>query len=50
MTIRQNTDIFKLVKNISNIVKSTRYNTFKLVNTEMLKAYFYIGKLIIEEE
>lgn len=39
-----------LVNNISNIVKSTRQNTFNLVNTEMLKAYFYIGKLIIEEE
>jgi predicted nuclease of restriction endonuclease-like (RecB) superfamily len=39
-----------LVNNISNIVKSTRQKTFNLVNTEMLKAYFYIGKLIIEEE
>lgn len=50
MTLKLNDNLFLLIKNISNIVKSTRQNTFKLINTEMLKAYFYIGKLIVEEE
>ena len=50
MALKLNDDLFSLVKNISNIVKSTRQHTFNLVNTEMLKAYFYIGKLIVEEE
>lgn len=45
-----NNSLLKLVRNISDIIKSTRYNAFRLVNTEMLKAYFSIGKLIIEEE
>lgn len=43
-------ELSKLIHNISDIVKSTRYNSFKLVNIEMLKAYFYIGRLIVEEE
>lgn len=48
--IIKNEKVFKLIKDISEIIKSTRYNTFRLVNTEMLKSYFLIGKLIVEEE
>ncbi len=44
------TELSKLIHNISDIVKSARYNSFKLVNIEMLKAYFYIGRLIVEGE
>ncbi len=38
------------LKEIKNIVSTARYNTFFTVNTEMLKAYFEIGKKIVEEE
>jgi predicted nuclease of restriction endonuclease-like (RecB) superfamily len=48
--LTKNEKVFKLIKDISEIIKSTRYNTFRLVNTEMLKSYFLIGKLIVEEE
>lgn len=50
MIEKLNSDFSSLVRNIANIVKSTRQRTFNIVNTEMLKAYFYIGKLIVEEE
>lgn len=48
--LTKNEKVFKLIKDISEIIKSTRYNTFRLVNIEMLKSYFLIGKLIVEEE
>ena len=40
----------KLVSNIKRIIHKARYSSFYAVNTEMLKAYFEIGKKIVEEE
>jgi len=39
-----------LIKDISNIIKSARSNAFTAVNREMLKAYYEIGRRIVEEE
>ena len=39
-----------LIKEIKRIVSRARYNAFTAVNTEMLKAYFEIGRKIVEEE
>ena len=41
---------FYLIQDIKNVIKKARYNAFTAVNTEMLKAYFEIGRKIIEEE
>jgi len=35
---------------IKQILKSARHNAFYIVNVEMLKAYFEIGRKIVEEE
>jgi len=42
--------IIELLKDIKRIISSARYNSIKVVNTEMLKAYFEIGRRIVEEE
>ncbi len=39
-----------ILKEIKKIIIRARYDAFTAVNTEMLKAYFEIGKKIIEEE
>ncbi len=39
-----------LLKEIKSIVATARYRAFKAVNKEMLKAYFEIGRKIVEEE
>ena len=43
-------DTGNILKEIKNIVKKARYNTFYAVNKEMLKCYFDIGRKIVEEE
>lgn len=39
-----------LLNEIKTIVNKARYNAFRALNREMLKAYFEIGKKIVEEE
>lgn len=39
-----------LISNIKSMLRNARHNAFYAVNTEMLKAYFEIGKKIFEEE
>jgi translation initiation factor 2 alpha subunit (eIF-2alpha) len=39
-----------ILKEIKDIINKARYNAFKALNTEMLKAYFEIGRKIVEEE
>ena len=43
-------DYFSILKEIKGIIAKARYNAFTALNTEMLKAYFEIGKKIVEEE
>jgi len=43
-------DNSELFKDIKNIISKARRNTFTALNTEMLKAYFDIGRKIVEEE
>lgn len=38
------------LKEIKTIIHKARYNAFNAVNAEMLKAYYEIGKKIVEEE
>jgi len=35
---------------LKRIISTARYNAFNAVNIEMLKAYYEIGKRIVEEE
>ena len=39
-----------IVRDIKSIIRKARYNAFNAVNTEMLKAYYEIGRKIVEEE
>src|SRR3989338_157891 len=39
-----------ILKEIKSIISKARYNAFTAINTEMLKAYFEIGRKIVEEE
>ena len=39
-----------IIKEIKQIIRKARYAAFSAVNTEMLKAYFGIGRSIVEEE
>ena len=39
-----------IIKEIKSIISKARYNTFNAVNAEMLKAYYEIGRKIVEEE
>src|SRR3989338_387406 len=43
-------DYSSILKDIKNIIAKARYNAFTAINTEMLKAYFEIGRKIVEEE
>ncbi len=49
-TTQRETTFSKLLTDIKSIVKKARYAAFSIVNTEMLKAYFEIGKKIVKEE
>lgn len=42
--------VAELLTEIKGIISTARYNSIKTVNQEMLKAYFLIGKKIVEEE
>lgn len=48
MEIQNKTEIF--YENILNILKNSRENVLKIVNITMVKTYFEIGRLILEEE
>ena len=39
-----------IITEIKSIINKARYNAFNAVNAEMLKAYYEIGKKIVEEE
>ena len=39
-----------LIKDVKSIISQARYNSFNAVNAEMLKAYYEIGRKIVEEE
>ena len=39
-----------IIKEIKSIINKARYNAFNAINTEMLKAYYEIGRRIVEEE
>lgn len=43
-------DYSLILKEIKSIISKARYTAFTAINTEMLKAYFEIGKKIVEEE
>ncbi len=43
-------DYSSILKDIKNIIRKARYHAFTAINTEMLKAYFEIGRKIVEEE
>lgn len=43
-------DYSHILKEIKSIIAKARYTAFTAINTEMLKAYFDIGKKIVEEE
>lgn len=48
MEVQNKTEIF--YENILNILKSSREKVLKTVNVTMVKTYFEIGRLILEEE
>jgi hypothetical protein len=39
-----------LVKDIKNILQTARHQTYKVVNQNMVKAYWLMGQRIVEEE
>ena len=39
-----------IIHEIKSIINKARYNAFTAVNAEMLRAYFEIGRKIVEEE
>jgi len=43
-------DYSAILKEIKSIISKARYNAFTAINIEMLKAYFEIGRKIVEEE
>ncbi len=45
-----NYEFTTIIREIKSIISKARYNAFNAVNTEMLKAYFEIGRKIVEEE
>ncbi|MBI4980922.1 DUF1016 domain-containing protein [Candidatus Woesearchaeota archaeon] len=50
LTIIVKNEFITVVQEIKLIINKARYNAFTAVNTEMLKAYFEIGRKIVEEE
>jgi predicted nuclease of restriction endonuclease-like (RecB) superfamily len=49
MKITEN-NFFILVQDIKKLIRNARYNAVTAVNAEMLKAYYEIGKRIVEDE
>ncbi len=45
-----NRDFAVIIQDIKSIISKARYNAFNAINTEMLKAYYEIGRKIVEEE
>ena len=43
-------DYSSILKDIKDIIAKARYAVFTAINSEMLKAYFEIGRKIVEEE
>lgn len=43
-------DVSTLLNEIKGIIRKARYNSLYAINKEMLKAYFEIGRKIVEEE
>jgi len=43
-------DFGRLISDIKSLISKARYNAFTAVNAEMLKAYFEVGRKIVEEE
>lgn len=43
-------NIKNLIDNVNNIIERSKTNIYKAINSEMVKAYFEIGKEIVEEE
>ncbi len=42
--------IAELVRDVKRIISNARYNAFRELNREMLRAYFEIGRKVVEEE
>ncbi len=42
--------VSNIIKDIKTIIQTSKHNIYTKINTEMLKAYFEIGKRIVEEE
>ena len=49
MKIAEN-NFFILVQDIKKLIRNARYNALNAVNAEMLKAYYEIGRRIVEDE
>jgi len=49
MKIAEN-NFFILVQEIKKLIRNARYNALNAVNAEMLKAYYEIGRRIVEDE
>jgi len=49
MKIAENS-FFILVQDIKKLIRNARYNALNAVNSEMLKAYYEIGRMIVEDE
>jgi predicted nuclease of restriction endonuclease-like (RecB) superfamily len=50
VAIVSNNRIDALYKNIANYIRNARSNVLRSVNTEQVKTYWLIGKVIVEEE
>lgn len=46
----ENSEYVELIKNIEQIINEAKYNIAKSVNTNIVKAYWYIGRYIVEFE
>ncbi|MEM9887856.1 MAG: PDDEXK nuclease domain-containing protein [Bacteroidota bacterium] len=44
------TDITVIYNNVLNILREAKRNSYRAINTQMVKAYWEIGKTIVEEE
>ena len=48
--LTENLEYMKLIKNIEQIINEAKYNIAKSVNTNMVRAYWNIGRYIVEFE
>ena len=46
----KNSEYLKLIENIEKIINEAKYNVVKSVNTNMVQAYWNIGRYIVEFE